>query len=130
MRNATIKAPWDKAKAKIGGGVIGGGHRVVALAGNIQDAIVLVDGFSIGALNIGALKIVPGLKPPTQLSPAGALLEPFRSWRQKWDAEFCSGCWVYQFPSSSCCGCSSATNPMIGDDDAGAVLNAQTTTVN
>ena len=41
--------------------MIGGGHRVVAQAGNIQDAIVLVDGFfqrsDLGAnLRIGALK--------------------------------------------------------------------------
>jgi hypothetical protein len=38
--------------------VIGGGHRVVALAGNIQDATVLVDGFlsDLGTIRIGASK--------------------------------------------------------------------------
>ena len=39
---------------------------------------------------------------------------PLRRWGRLllegrvWDAEFCSGCWVCQFLSFSCCGCSSA----------------------
>ena len=52
--------------------MIGGGYRVVAQAGNIQDAIVLADGFfqrsdlgtnlRIGALKHWRFKIVTGLK--------------------------------------------------------------------